>query len=97
MGMSDRQLLWRVELPLAMPEIIAGLRIATVSTVALATLAVFAGGDGLGNELIGGSNLTFRTGVLMAGGAAILIAITFDLLLVLAQRVLAPWRRVRPV
>ena len=43
MGMSDRQLLWRVELPLAMPEIIAGLRIATVSTVALATLAVFAG------------------------------------------------------
>ena len=97
MGMSDRQLLWRVELPLAMPEIIAGLRIATVSTVALATLAVFAGGDGLGNELIGGSNLTFRTGVLMAGGAAILIAITFDLLLVLAQRLLAPWRRVRPV
>ena len=97
MGMSDRQLLWRVELPLALPEIIAGLRIATVSTVALATLAVFAGGDGLGNELIGGSNLTFRTGVLMAGGAAILIAITFDLLLVLAQRLLAPWRRVRPV
>ena len=48
MGMTDRQLLWRVELPLAMPEIIAGLRIATVSTVAIATLAVFAGGGGLG-------------------------------------------------
>jgi len=97
MGMSDRQLLWRVELPLALPEIIAGLRIATVSTVALATLAVFAGGDGLGEQLIGGSNITFRTGVLIAGGMAILIAITFDLLLVLAQRLLAPWRRVRPV
>ena len=53
MGMSDRQLLWRVELPLALPEIIAGLRIATVSTVAIATLAVFAGGDGLGSELVG--------------------------------------------
>jgi osmoprotectant transport system permease protein len=97
MGMSDRQLLWRVELPLALPEIIAGLRIATVSTVALATLAVFAGGDGLGEQLIGGSNITFRTGVLIAGGMAILIAITFDLLLVLAQKLLAPWRRVRPV
>ncbi len=97
MGMSERQLLWRVELPLAMPEIIAGLRIATVSTVALATLAVFAGGDGLGTQLVGGSNITFRTGVIMAGGAAILIAITFDLLLVLFQRLLAPWRKVRPV
>jgi osmoprotectant transport system permease protein len=97
MGMSDRQLLWRVEIPLAMPEIIAGLRIATVSTVALATLAVFAGGGGLGSELISGSNITFRTGVLIAGGAAILIAVAFDLMLVVAQRLLAPWRRVRPV
>ena len=47
--MTDRQLLWRVELPLAVPEIIAGLRIATVSTVALATFAVFAGAGGLGD------------------------------------------------
>jgi len=97
MGMSQRQLLWRVELPLAMPEIIAGLRIATVSTVALATLAVFAGAGGLGSELISGSNITFRTGVILAGGLAILIAISFDLLLVGTQRLLAPWRRVRPV
>lgn len=97
MGMSDRQLLRRVELPLALPEIIAGLRIATVSTVALATLAVFAGGGGLGSELVAGSNITFKTGVILAGGLAILIAVSFDLLLVLAQRRLAPWRRVRPV
>jgi osmoprotectant transport system permease protein len=97
MGMSDRQLLWRVELPLALPEIIAGLRIATVSTVALATLAVFAGGGGLGSQLVAGSNITFRTGVIMAGGMAILIAIAFDLLLVAGQRLLAPWRTVRPV
>ena len=90
MGMSQRQLLWRVELPLALPEIIAGLRIATVSTVALATLAVFAGGGGLGSELIAGSNITFKTGVIIAGGMAILIAVTFDLLLVLAQKLLAP-------
>jgi osmoprotectant transport system permease protein len=97
MGMSDRQLLWRVELPLALPEIIAGLRIATVSTVALATLAVFAGGDGLGQELVGGSNIDFKTGVILAGGSAIVIAILFDVGLVLTQRLLAPWRRVRPV
>ena len=96
MGMSERQLLWRVELPLALPEIIAGLRIATVSTVAIATLAVFAGGGGLGSELVG-SNITFKTGVILAGGMAILIAIAFDLLLVLTQRLLAPWRKVRPV
>ena len=53
MGLTDRQILWKVELPLAMPEIIAGLRIATVSTVAIATLAVFAGGGGLGTQIYG--------------------------------------------
>jgi osmoprotectant transport system permease protein len=95
MGMTDRQLLWRVELPLALPEIIAGLRIATVSTVALATLAVFAGGGGLGSQIIAGSNITFRTGVITAGGLAILMAIGVDALLLGAQRLLAPWRRVR--
>jgi len=96
MGMTDRQLLWGVELPLALPEIVGGLRIATVSTVALATLAVFAGGGGLGSQIVAGSNITFRTGVITAGGIAILMAIGFDALLVGAQRLLAPWRRARP-
>ena len=50
MGMTKRQLLWKVELPLALPEIIAGVRIATVSTVAIATLAIFAGAGGLGRD-----------------------------------------------
>ncbi len=95
MGMTDRQLLWRVELPLAVPEIIAGLRIATVSTVALATLAVFAGGGGLGDPIY--ADLTFKTNVVIAGGLAVLLAVLFDALLVLAQRYLASWRRVRPV
>jgi len=97
MGMTDRQLLWGVELPLAVPEIVAGLRIATVSTVALATLAVFAGGGGLGSEIVSGSNITFRTGVITAGGIAILMAIGFDVLWVGAQRKLSPWRQVRPI
>ena len=96
MGMTKRQLYWKVELPLAIPEIIAGLRIATVSTVAIATLAVFAGGGGLGAEIVTGSNITFKTGVLTASFLAIAIAVTFDLLLYLAQRWLTPWQRMRP-
>ncbi|HZA89160.1 MAG TPA: ABC transporter permease [Solirubrobacterales bacterium] len=95
MGMTDRQLLWRVELPLALPEIVAGLRIATVSTVAIATLAVFAGAGGLGDPLL--AQITFRTNVLVAGGLAILLAIAFDVLLVTAGRLVSPWRKVRVV
>ena len=95
MGMTERQLFWRVELPLATPEIIAGLRIATVSTVALATLAVFAGAGGLGDPIY--ADLTFKTNIIVAGGLAILIAIAFDLLLVGIQKVTLPWRTARPV
>lgn len=93
MGMTDRQAMWRVEIPLALPEIVAGLRVATVSTVALATLAVFANGGGLGSEIVVGSNITFKTGIIMAGSIAILMAIVFDGLLILAGRVLSPWER----
>ncbi len=92
MGMTDRQLLWRVELPLCVPEIVAGLRIATVSTVAIATLAVFAGGGGLGEQLVG-SNLTFKTNVLVVALLAIGMAVIFDLLLLTAQRRLTRWQR----
>lgn len=92
-GLTPSQLLFKVEIPLALPEIIAGLRIATVSTVALATLAVFANGGGLGGEIIAGSNITFKTGIVMAGSIAILMAIAFDALLLLAGRLLSPWTR----
>jgi osmoprotectant transport system permease protein len=95
MGMSDRQLFWRIELPLATPEIIAGLRIATVSTVAIATLAVFAGAGGLGAELY--NDIAFKTGIVVTGVLAIALALAFDGLLVGAQRLLTPWRKVRPV
>jgi osmoprotectant transport system permease protein len=97
MGMTDRQLLWKVELPLALPEIVAGVRIATVSTVAIATLAVFAGGGGLGAEILTGSNFTFKTGIVVAGGLAILMAILFDILLLLFQRRVARWRELGDV
>ena len=91
MGMTYRQLLWRVELPLALPEIIAGLRIATVSTVAIASLMVFANVNTLGQPLY--QQISFKTNIVIAGGLMIVMAIAFDLLLLLAQRLLAPWRR----
>lgn len=93
MGLTERQILWRVELPLATPEIVAGLRIATVSTVALATLAVYAGAGGLGTQILGSSNLRFATTIIIAGGIAMLMALAFDALLLLGQRLLTPWRK----
>lgn len=90
MGMTQRQLFWKVEIPLAVPEIIAGLRIATVSTIAIASLAVFAGGGGLGSEIV--TNITFKTGVLTASALLIAMALVFDALLFVAQRKLSPWR-----
>ena len=93
MGMSERQLLWRVELPLATPEIIAGLRIATVSTVAIASLAFLAGAGGLGQPLI--EQVSFNTNIILVGVLTMAMALVLDLLLVLAQRFVTPWRRVR--
>ena len=89
--MTERQLLWRVELPLALPEIIAGLRIATVSTVAISTLMVFANVNTLGAPLY--QQIDFKTNIVIAGGLSIVMAIVLDILLLLTQRFLAPWRR----
>lgn len=91
MGLTDRQLLWRVELPLALPVILAGLRIATTTTIGLATLAFFAGGGGLGAVI--DAQLFFKSNVVVAGGLTVLLAAVFDLLILGAQRVAVPWRR----
>jgi osmoprotectant transport system permease protein len=93
MGLTDRQLLWRVELPLALPEILAGLRIATTTTIGLATLAFFAGGGGLGVELASGAERVFKSNVAIVGALAILLAAAFDLLILGVQRLSTPWRR----
>lgn len=96
MGMSRRQMLWRVELPLALPAIIAGLRIATVSTVALATIAALVDNEGLGVPILNGINdSNFKTELIAAGGLAVLLAIGADALLVGVQRLLTPWSRLR--
>jgi osmoprotectant transport system permease protein len=99
MGMTERQLLWRIELPLALPEIIAGLRIATVSTVAIGTLAVLAGAGGLGVVIYtdGIQADVFKTTIVVGSAIAMLMAISFDFIYLGVQRVLSPWRKVRPV
>jgi osmoprotectant transport system permease protein len=93
MGYSSRRLLFRVELPLALPSIMAGLRVATVSTVALTTVGAIIGYGGLGNLLFQAVNTQFRPQVLTASVLCVLLAITFDLLLVGVQRQLTPWAR----
>jgi osmoprotectant transport system permease protein len=91
MGLTPGQLLWRVELPLALPEILAGLRIAVTTTVGLATLAFFAGAGGLGKEIY--ADLTFKSNVVVAGGLAVLLAAVLDGLILIFQRVITPWTR----
>jgi osmoprotectant transport system permease protein len=91
MGLTDQQLLWKVELPLAAPEILAGLRIATTTTVGLATLAFFAGAGGLGQVIY--DQREFKSNVVTAGGLAILLAAGLDVIVLTIQRLLTPWRR----
>jgi osmoprotectant transport system permease protein len=91
MGLTENQLLWRVELPLAVPEILAGLRIAVTTTVGLATLAFFAGAGGLGAQIY--TDINFKSNVVTAGGLAVLLAAVFDLVILAVQRGLTPWRR----
>ena len=92
-GLTDRQLLTRVELPMAIPEIMAGMRIATSTTVGLAALAVFAGAGGLGSEIL--TDEYFKSNVVVAGGLAVLLAAVLDLVLLTVQRLLTPWQRAR--
>jgi osmoprotectant transport system permease protein len=94
MGLTERQILRKVELPLAIPEIVAGLRVATVSTMAIATLAVFVHAGGLGEKIYGGANLNFPTSIIIAGVIAIVMALLLDVVILIVQRVITPWRRV---
>jgi osmoprotectant transport system permease protein len=95
MGMSGRQILCRVELPLALPAIMAGIRIATVSTIALATVAAFVIPEGLGRPIFLALRQFFNTELIVASALAVGLALAADALLVLLQRALTPWMRVR--
>ena len=95
MGLTPRQVLWRIELPLALPAIMAGIRIATVTIISLATVAAFIGVGGLGQPIFNAIQSGFKTQFVAAGVLAVLLALVVDGLLVLLQRALAPWMRVR--
>lgn len=97
MGLTRRQTFLRVELPLAAPAILAGIRVATVATISIATVAAFLIYYGLGGPIFDalGQPDIFRTELVAAGGLAILLALAADGLLTLLQRVLTPWNRLR--
>jgi osmoprotectant transport system permease protein len=94
MGMGPTRMLLRVDLPLALPAIIAGVRIATVTVISLATVAALIDDEGLGAPILQAiSNEVFKTELIAAGGMAIALALLADGLLVALQRVLTPWTR----
>jgi osmoprotectant transport system permease protein len=93
MGYSPSRLLLRVELPLALPAVFAGLRVATVSTVALTTVGTVVDNGGLGDLLYAGLRSNFKAEVLTAAVLCVALAVVLDLLLLAVQRGLTPWRR----
>jgi osmoprotectant transport system permease protein len=95
MGLTARQMLTRVELPLAMPAIMAGIRIATVTTISLTTVAAFIGAGGLGQPIFNALQGGFKTQFVASGVLAVLLALVADGLLVLLQRLLTPWASAR--
>jgi osmoprotectant transport system permease protein len=97
MGLTRLQTFFRVELPLAAPAILAGIRIATVATISIATVAAFLIQYGLGAPIFDAIETPdlFKTELIAAGGLAILLALTADGLLAVAQRALTPWNRTR--
>ncbi|MFB7957284.1 ABC transporter permease [Streptomyces sp. NPDC056045] len=96
MGYGPLRLLLAVELPLALPAAMAGLRIATVSAISLVTVGAIVGHGGLGNLIYSGMNTYFKAQVLTASVLCVIIAVAADLLLLLAQRFLTPWTRRQP-
>ena len=81
MGMTDRQLLWNIELPLATPAIVSGIRIATVTAIGVATIAAAIGGGGLGTLIFRGVSMVDTRLILQGAVPAALLAIAADALL----------------
>jgi osmoprotectant transport system permease protein len=96
MGYSRARMLWRVELPIALPAVMAGVRVATVSTIALVTVGVIVGYGGLGTLIIAGfQNNFYRAEIVTASLLTVALGLTADLLLAGLTRVLTPWSRSR--
>lgn len=93
MGHTRRQLLWRVELPVAVPAIVAGVRVATVSTVGLVAVGFIVGKGGLGELIIDGLDRFYTPEVVVGGVLSIALALVVDGVLLLAGRAVTPWAR----
>lgn len=95
MGLSAARRVLGVELPIAAPHLITGLRIATVSTVGLVTIASIVGQGGLGRLIMDGLRRSFWTPMVIGSSLSILLALALDLLIVLLGARVAPWSRRR--
>ncbi|MCA1691635.1 MAG: ABC transporter permease [Acidimicrobiales bacterium] len=93
MGFSRARLLFRIELPLAAPVIVAGIRIATVTTIGLVTVTALIGQGGLGQLILDGLNRDFRTPLVVGSVLSVALAVVADLGLAGMQRLLTPWAR----
>jgi osmoprotectant transport system permease protein len=93
MGYEPWRRLTRIELPLALPAIVAGLRIATVTTIGLVTLAFMVGVGGLGDFINDGLDRDFSTPVIIGTVLSIALAVTFDLMFVILEWLMTPWTR----
>ncbi len=94
MGMGRVRRFWSVELPLAVPQIFAGLRIATVSTIGLVTISSFVAlGGGVGSFINDGRSRGFSTPIVLGVALSIILAVGFDLLFVIGQWLATPWAR----
>jgi osmoprotectant transport system permease protein len=93
MGFTKRQILWRVQVPLAFPAIMAGVRIATVSTVGLVTVGAIIGRGGLGQFITDGLQILFTTEILLGVALSVVLAVIADGALVWVQRMMTPWAR----
>ena len=92
MGYRPYRQLLRVDLPLALPVIVAGLRIATVTTIGLITITALIGEGGLGQLLYDGLQRDFRTPLVVGAALSVALAVVADLTLALIQRLMTPWR-----
>lgn len=95
LGYTGRQRLWRVEVPLAVPLIVAGLRLATVSTIALVTVTSILGDTfgGLGFFILEGYRRSFPTELYFGAVPSILLALAADVVLSRVERGITPWSR----
>jgi osmoprotectant transport system permease protein len=94
MGYGALRMFLQVDLPLALPAFMAGLRIATVSTVALTTVGVLVGHGGLGQLIIGGFNANFYRAEIVTGAlGCVVLALVADVLLAGTERLVTPWAR----